>query len=201
MMCSSEQVLCFPTAKLTQNKALAFTGFSPNPALDSLLDADDLIYIDRDKAENDPGYLQIIPYVIVGAPEDMVLTYLRGKKGGESRLHDKRSVGFGGHINPVDGEPHDDGLVERGMLREIKEELGIEFFLYQPELVGFLYDPSNDVGKVHFGAVYLLALDSKVKFASLEEALNDVVWRSSSDLKNDLESYETWSQLSITNLL
>ena len=58
-------------------------------------------FLPRPEAEQDPGYRQIIPYVLLCRGEKVFATR-RLNKGGEARLHGKVSVGIGGHINPVD---------------------------------------------------------------------------------------------------
>ena len=58
-------------------------------------------FVERDHAERNPALKQIIPYTVVQV-EDRVLLLRRLRTGGERRLHDKLSIGVGGHINPVD---------------------------------------------------------------------------------------------------
>src|SRR4030095_16162199 len=65
-------------------------------------------FVERAVAERTPSWKQIIPYTLVQCGERVLLTR-RTKGGGEARLHDKHSIGIGGHINPVD--------LEQGTLR------------------------------------------------------------------------------------
>ena len=58
-------------------------------------------YLDRPMAEDDPGYKQLIPYVVV-RDADTVFLMERTDAGGDARLHGKASIGVGGHLNPVD---------------------------------------------------------------------------------------------------
>ena len=58
----------------------------------------------RPECEKNYNFIQMIPYIILrdidretGAVK--YLTYKRGKKGAENKLHDKFSVGVGGHIS------------------------------------------------------------------------------------------------------
>ena len=55
-------------------------------------------FMDREAAENDPSHKQIIAYAIF-CHQGRILHYTRGGSGGEARLHDKGSIGIGGHIN------------------------------------------------------------------------------------------------------
>ena len=105
-------------------------------------------YLERAAAEEDPGFKQLIPYVVV-RDGDAVFLMQRTDAGGDARLHGKASIGVGGHLNPVDeGE---DALMA-GLRREWAEEVEASWV---PEfrLVGLLNDDSNPVGSVHLGVV------------------------------------------------
>ena len=58
-------------------------------------------FMPRSRAEQDPGFKQIIPYVVFTF-DNMILRYVRGAKSGEKRLVAKGSIGIGGHINDRD---------------------------------------------------------------------------------------------------
>lgn len=54
----------------------------------------------RSEVETDTDSLHYIPYVIVADKNTgKLLSYLRGKAGDETRLHDLRSIGWGGHVD------------------------------------------------------------------------------------------------------
>src|SRR3972149_8520245 len=61
-------------------------------------------FTDRAQAEKNPDYKQLIPYVIMSY-DGKYLSYIRGKRAGETRLVGHRSIGIGGHINPSDDMP------------------------------------------------------------------------------------------------
>ena len=96
-----EQILGFPRVLFEQLGV--FHGFSPDVEryLTAILDPKNNSFRLRAEAETDPGFKQIIPYVVItdGA---RVLHYVRGKKAGEQRLVAKGSIGIGGHINDED---------------------------------------------------------------------------------------------------
>jgi predicted NUDIX family phosphoesterase len=106
-------------------------------------------FIERRQAEIDSSFKQVIPYCLVLNGDSVYLLKRFGKQG-ESRLHNKLSVGVGGHINPVDTE-HD--ILETGRLRELNEELLLDGD-HSSCAVGIINDESNPVGSVHFGIVY-----------------------------------------------
>jgi len=117
--------------------------------LDAFLEAleHDGRYEARTAMEVDPSFKQVIPYLVLRDGERFFL--MRRTKGGvDARLHDRYSIGVGGHLNPGDGG------VLGGLRREWHEELVAEF---EPDfqLVGLLNDDTTEVGAVHLGAVYV----------------------------------------------
>ncbi len=101
----------------------------------------------RAAMEVDRAWKQVIPYLVL---RDGARYFLmrRTQAGGDARLHDRWSIGVGGHLNPGDGD------LAGGLRREWREEVVADF---EPEfeLIGLLNDDSTDVGSVHLGAVYL----------------------------------------------
>jgi predicted NUDIX family phosphoesterase len=97
--------------------------------------------------ERDPSFKQVIPYLVLRDAERYFL--MRRTRGGrDERLHDRYSIGVGGHLNPGDG-----GL-DGGLRREWAEELEADF-VPDFKLVGLLNDDTTDVGSVHLGVVYV----------------------------------------------
>ena len=71
----------------------------------------------------------------------------RTSAGGDARLHERWSIGVGGHVGP------DDGGIEAGLQREFHEEL-VADWQPQPRLLGLLNDDRTPVGRVHLGIVF-----------------------------------------------
>lgn len=95
-----EEVLCIPASA-----AGPLPAFSPPPDgawLATVLESS--TFLQRTAAENDPNYRQIIPYALLrhGA---FVFRYRRTVAGQDPRLHNKYSLGVGGHINRRDDLP------------------------------------------------------------------------------------------------
>lgn len=196
---SEEEVLVIPEARLLEMGA--FSGFKPfcQQSFQSLMAPQFMQFRPRSTVEEDPSFKQLIPYVVLqchldGQPH--VFQYTRGKGQGEKRLHALRSVGVGGHISREDAAGQD--LYRSGMLRELTEEMIIDC-PYQEELVGFIYDDSNAVGRVHLGVVHRLTLDQPAARAR-ESELTDSGFVSVQSLKTQWERLETWSQLCLANL-
>ena len=120
-------------------------------------------FMPRPQAEADPSYKQLIPYVIISF-DDKYLTYVRGKRAGETRLVGNRSIGIGGHINPTDNEvPLFDRdfrqMYRTAVEREVAEEVSVEAN-HIDRIAALLNDDSNEVGSVHLGVVHHWILDS-----------------------------------------
>jgi len=179
----------------------------PDPLFQGFKEVDNVIYkalhgnpvwLERDLAEQDPNYKQVIPYVFVVKPGEppKVLTYLRDG-GGERRLDQKRSIGFGGHIEKIDGEVWNP--LEAGLMRELSEELGEDSIQHlQLDLVGYINDDSNPVGQVHLGVVYIGVSDEEL--TSSENELKDFEYLTLEELQGRIDEFETWSQILIKNL-
>jgi len=103
-------------------------------------------------AEQDESMKQIIPYMIF-KHKDKYFIYKRLPQSEEERLHEKYSMGIGGHINPVD--VNSGNILKEGMKREFEEEVDYPYD-YKTEIIGFINDDSDSVGKVHFGVVVLV---------------------------------------------
>lgn len=119
-------------------------------------------WVPRDKAEADTQYKQLIPYVILQT-ESSSLTACYQRNGTEKRLHDLWSVGIGGHINSEDCIGKNDilpDIVKNGMIRELEEELPGLSREAEPALIGIINEEETNVGNVHLGLVYSLAIDA-----------------------------------------
>jgi predicted NUDIX family phosphoesterase len=208
----SEKVLVFPASILDACNPLS--GFS--------MDVDHYggaIFMDssekpffrlRSEVETDESVKQIIPYIIirlVTGGEDKYLVYQRTKKGGEERLFGNLSIGVGGHVNDTDQPPlhlgDNPGSVAMATMlqcirREIAEELEIEL---HPgfDFAGAIYDPSDAVGRVHFGFVIRFAAkNGNVK--ARDEAIHDPHFVTVQELKNERTRLEGWSRLIVDTL-
>jgi predicted NUDIX family phosphoesterase len=105
----------------------------------------------RGELEEDESKLQIIPYVVFrvwdGDKLNGILMYVR--KGSESRLLNKLSIGFGGHSGT------DDGNIRETACREVEEEIGYSVEPKDLNFVGYIFSNNDAVSRVHIGYVYL----------------------------------------------
>ncbi len=97
--------------------------------------------------EADPDFKQIIPYLVLRDGEAYFLMR-RTRAGGDVRLHDRWSIGVGGHLNPGDED------LDGGLRREWSEEL-VADFVPDFRFIGLLNDDTTPVGEVHLGAVFV----------------------------------------------
>lgn len=158
-------------------------------------------FMPRSQAENDPSFKQLIPYVLMTC-EGKVLSYVRGKRAGEARLVGNRSIGIGGHINPVDDLPlFNSDFYETYMAaveREVQEEVSVETG-HSDRIVALLNDDSNEVGQVHLGVVHCWVLDAP-NVSKREQMITQMDFMSADELRAVRDTMETWSQLCLDGL-
>lgn len=195
---NGEQVLVVPRAAFEAVGAFNGVRLNPQDYLNAFLKPSVAHYMDREAAENDPSFKQLITYAIF-THEGRVLAYSRTSKSGESRLHDKWSLGIGGHINPIDGLTADLSTYLAGMEREIREEITFSGNAVQ-QLYAVINDDTNEVGSVHLGIVHRFDLDSE-DVRSNEKALANLGFRSMEELSGELyPKLETWSAICVDAL-
>jgi predicted NUDIX family phosphoesterase len=148
-------------------------------------------FVRRGDAEEDPSHKQVIPYLVL---RDGELWFLmrRTRAGGDARLHDRGSIGVGGHLNPGDGD------VAGGLRREWREEVEADFV---PDFVpvGLLNDDTTAVGSVHVGFVY--TADAAGRAVAIREADKLTgAFATTAEVDAVRDSLETWSRLAFDAL-
>ena len=157
----------------------------------------------RETLETNEDFKQIIPYVILSYQGKIAL-YQRTKKGGEDRLHNMHSIGFGGHIDAFDLAYQDNGVInldktiENSAQREIDEELNVSEIVSKQHL-GYIYDDSNPVGRVHIGVVELWELATN-EITSNEDEIHVVGLFTIEELKGFEGEMENWSEHIVNGL-
>ncbi len=190
-----------------------FVGAQPPPGLPDLETYGERIaergyFVERAYAEQRSWIKQIIPYTLViheggDGDEDAVFVVRRLEQGGERRLHGKRSLGIGGHINPEDDAEADRrGLVGRCARRELSEELVIDT-PYDIRPAGVINDDANPVGSVHFGLVQVARVETRAVRIREQDTLEGSflpVSEVKALLTDPEANLETWSSLIIAQL-
>jgi len=165
-------------------------------------------FVERDYAERTPELKQVIPYCVV-VSDGHVLLLRRLRRGGEARLHDKLSIGVGGHVNPEDArrsEEEETGAAARpnpipaALARELEEELVIQG-AYGTRCVGIINDDSNSVGAVHVGSVQVVHVDGPVEIREKDVLDGNFVSPAAlRELHAEGANLETWSALIVQHL-
>ena len=200
-MAQEEQVLVVKREAFERAGAFQGIEYEVDRYLNGLFVPGVPLFMSRSFAENDPSFKQLIPYVIMTCA-GKYLTYVRGKRAGETRLVGLRSIGIGGHVNPADDMPLFNNdfreayftAVERGVAEEVCVEGG-----HTDRVVALLNDDSNEVGRVHLGIVHLWALDRPM-VAKKEQMITQIEFMALDELRAHREEMETWSQLCLDSL-
>ncbi len=155
------------------------------------------LFMQRDDAESDPGYKQVIPYVTVRYRDDILLLR-RLNMQTEKRLHNKLSLGIGGHINPLP-EGSDEDLIMKGLFRELNEEVALSS-IGSLKFCGLINDDSNSVSRVHIGLLFEMESLSR-EFRVLETEKMTGQWVPLNALPEYYDGLETWSQIVFNDYL
>jgi predicted NUDIX family phosphoesterase len=161
----------------------------------------------RPVLEEDPTHRQIIPYAVIMDSVGRILTYRRTKQGNEGRLHGNASIGFGGHLDLADVAFNDDSEIDLDESlsacnwREITEEIGnIRLIPAYEQAGGLIIDNSNDVGRVHLGAVsFYKWQESDVVIEATEDHLEILGFMPIDDILA-LPEVESWSRIVLEHL-
>jgi predicted NUDIX family phosphoesterase len=143
-------------------------------------------FVPRPVAEVDRSTKQVIPYLVLRDGERYFLMR-RTRAGADARLHDRYSIGVGGHLNPGD-----DGLLA-GLRREWAEELDAAF-VPAFTLVGLLNDDTTPVGSVHLGAVYVAEATGRPVTVRETDKLSGA-FAPRDEVRAVADRMETWSRL------
>ncbi len=177
---------------------VGFEPISPEKAAELIKEIEENgFFHSRYDCENDYEVLQVIPYTIVFGPDKTVFSYVRSddiREYGDERLFGKHSIGFGGHIVRSD-EP---SYVSNGQRREFLEEVKITGECSKPRIIGTLYAEDRDVDKVHFGLVYTIHLNGRLK--PNEKSGKSFKRESFDEISKKVHYFETWSRILIPYL-
>ena len=184
---------CYPHGLVPFGEELSFQSFEQTVTEHGF-------FVERTRAEQEPAWKQVIPYTAL-VRDDEVFLVRRLKQGGEARLHDKLSIGIGGHVNPVDLPSEGPrNPIAAATRRELEEELYIEGTWTLTPL-GVLNDETNPVGAVHVGYVQIAHLTGDASVREVDQLKGD--WTSLEELtrlaKSDV-NFETWSSLLLPHL-
>ncbi|QDX94610.1 hypothetical protein EEL30_21430 [Brevibacillus laterosporus] len=192
-----EQILVVKRTELFDNERLVFQGIEKEPdRITKLMSniSNHYCVMRRGDAEENPSFKQQIPYVVIRKGNELFM-YKRLSGGGETRLHDKLSLGTGGHMNQEDTNSFEE-VLEANLLRELEEELDIQATDREFNTIGFINDDLEEVGKVHIGLLVTLDLDGSATVDVRETEQLEGEWTTIDELlkPNTYERLESWSK-------
>lgn len=139
-----------------------FQGFKQHKEVDyEKIILENFGWMQRRLVEDNPNFKQPIAYTLIVNPSlKKVFAYQRAEEDkhyGEKRLQGKWSLGVGGHIEMKDILGKSENPIKASLERELgKEE--VEFVdgeIFNLDVFGYINNDLDDVGKVHFGILYL----------------------------------------------
>jgi predicted NUDIX family phosphoesterase len=166
----------------------------------------------RSELEEDPSFKQVIPYAIISNNEPEPRSRrdkLRGVRQSQSfclfkrtsgqtekRLHDKFSLGVGGHMNPGNSKESDEHYLINELKRELFEEVRLlnGCLIEDIEFIGFINDDTIPVGRVHIGLLYNIHVSDKNVIINETDRMT-ADWIDKPDLAEFYEGMETWTKI------
>ncbi len=190
-----ELVFAFPTARLwklmTYKKKGLIRGNSE--VLKKIIQNG--LFLRRSESEENPSFKQIIPYAIISNKESFYL-FRRTSGQTEKRLHNKFSLGVGGHMNPDNSAETKEQYLIDELKRELFEEVKLlnGCMIEDIEFIGFINDDTIPVGRAHIGLLYNIHVSNK------EVSINETdkmtaEWIDKSNLPEFYGGMETWSKI------
>ena len=188
----------------------------------------------RGDMEENEKFVQPIPYAVlyhvddkaleeamIAATEDSpdyyesvyLLSYKRGTEGGETRLHNMYSVGFGGHINSADvvsafsnyvSNPGSTIEIECAA-RELQEELGVDINTANDVILDdgpggvctpyVFYDDSSKVSSRHICKALYFKVNDMDSIKAEEDCIKKLTWVPLKELCENMDNMESWSKI------
>jgi predicted NUDIX family phosphoesterase len=162
-------------------------------------------FLKRCELEVDPSFKQIIPYAIISNKEpersgvrqsQSFYLFRRTSRQTEKRLHNKFSLGVGGHMNPTDSMESKEQFLIDELKRELFEEVKLlnGCLIEDIEFIGFINDDTIPVGSVHIGLLYDIHVSNKeVSINETDKMTAD--WIDKSKLAEFYGGMETWTKI------
>jgi len=149
----------------------------------------------RDDLEEDPSFKQIIPYAVISCKNSYLL-FRRSSGQTEHRLHNKFTLGVGGHMNPSYSTVSEEQYLIDELKREFFEELTLSdgCSIEDIEFIGFINDETIPVSRVHTGLLYDIRVSSRDVYVRETDKMT-AAWIKRSGLAEFYELMETWTKI------
>lgn len=153
------------------------------------------LFLRRSELEEDPSFKQIIPYAIISNKDSFYL-FRRTSGQTEKRLHNKFSLGVGGHMNPNDSMESKEQYLIDELKRELYEEVKLlnGCLIEDIEFIGFINDDTIPVGSVHIGLLYNIHVSNKEVYINETDKMT-ADWIDKSNLAEFYGGMETWTKI------
>lgn len=196
-----EMIIVAPRKDIFENEELAFQGtLQDQEKVDQILNHVDETYsiMRRGDAEENKDFKQPIPYALIKRGEE-VFIYERLQGAGETRLHNKTSLGVGGHMNEVKKAKTFDEVLSTNLNRELEEELILSKKPIKITPIGLINDDSDEVGEVHLCVLTVIEVseDTTVEVRETEELRGKFFPIEKLKLKQYYSSLENWSKIAV----
>ena len=182
---ASEQVLCVPARMIDKYD-------NDDKGFEALVNSESTFMFrgspdgELEGAETNKRWKQVIPYFVL-VKNGMILTYKKNKSSSETRLHDKYSVGIGGHVNERDGKGM--GAVRTAAIRECKEEIGVIPKLSSNKDDYVVIDIKGGAADYHIGYCQIIT-EWQPEGIKLSEEVDKISWKTIPELEElDLEEW------------
>ncbi len=163
------------------------------------------LFLRRSDLEEDPSFKQIISYAIISNKDQersgvrqsqSFYLFRRTSRQTEKRLHNKFSLGVGGHMNPNDCEESKEHYLIDELKRELFEEVRLlnGCLIEDIEFIGFINDDTIPVGRVHIGLLYDIQVSNKEVYINETDKMT-ADWIDKSNLTEFYEEMETWTKI------
>jgi predicted NUDIX family phosphoesterase len=114
--------------------------------------------MERWLAEENTQYKQPIGYWLIVNEDNKLFVYTRGwanSNAGDSRIHNKISVGVGGHIERE--EEFSKNPIKDTLVRELEEEINLTSdSIDSIDIIGYINEDDGGISEVHIGACYVV---------------------------------------------
>lgn len=183
------------------------------------LESAGLVFDSRNRCKGDTRYRKVLPYWTI-LRGDEVLVYDRTKSGDQESLWERISIGYGGHIEPIDNDIGQrlamgvdlvSSIIFQGSLRELREELNKDL---QPQQIqkgletfkGYLLATASQYGLTeleYVGLSFILHVDADFEPTADEDACQGHRWMKAEELYNGdmFSKLEPWSKVVLKNVV
>lgn len=196
-----ELVFAIPTDNLWNELPYIKKGFIPenDTKIDKIIRLGQ--FLSRNSLEYDPAFKQIIPYAVISNDEAFYM-YRRKSQQAENRLHNKYSLGLGGHINPGSNSDYTLSMVCAELKRELFEEISMVngCSIVNIDFLGFINDDTIPVGTVHLGLLFKIIVSNKDIHVKEKDKI-EATWITKQDLLKLSGDLESWSDIALNYLL